>query len=343
MRRSCSPIPTRSDPLGHFILKATAFLAFLGAVTAGAGWWYLDRFLNTPSSQAEERVVNFEPGSGVARIAQKLADAGVVDDPLLFRVGARLLQRDRGLKAGELIFPANLTPLQVFDILEEGKSVQYRIVIPEGLTSFEVMEIVAGDETLDGDMPDDIPAEGSLLPETYFFSRGETRAAVIDRMGEAMQKALDEAWTSRADGLPIETPGQALVLASIIEKETSIPEEYGAVASVFVNRLNRGMMLQTDPTVIYALTEGRGPLGRALLRKDLEIDSPYNTYRIEGLPPGPIASPGIAALHAAVNPDDTPYYYFVADGTGGHAFAKTLDEHNRNVAKWRRIRDQANN
>ncbi|MEZ5823844.1 MAG: endolytic transglycosylase MltG [Geminicoccaceae bacterium] len=327
--------------MGRFLVKALVLVAFVGAAVAAGGWWYLDRFLNTPSSQAEERVVMLEPGTGVAQIAQKLADAGIIEDPLLFRVGARLLQRDRRLKAGEMVFPASLTPLQVFDILEEGKAVQYRIVVPEGLTSFEVMEIVAKDETLEGEMPDGIPAEGTLLPETYFYSRGETRAAVVERMKEAMQEALDEAWTGRADNLPIETPEEALVLASIIEKETSIPEEYGVVASVFVNRLNKGMMLQTDPTVIYALTEGKGPLGRRLLRKDLEVDSPYNTYRIAGLPPGPIANPGRAAIHAAVNPDDTPYIYFVADGTGGHAFAKTLDEHNRNAAEWRRIRDQA--
>ena len=326
--------------MDRFLVKTVSILLVIGAAAAAGGWWYLDRFLHTPSSQSEERVVLLEPGSSVAQIARQLADAGVVGDPLLFRIGARLSGRDRALKAGELVFPPGLTPMQVLDVLEEGKSVQYRIVVPEGLTSFEVMEIVRNDETLVGDMPAEIPAEGALLPETYFFNRGETRESAINRMKEAMTEAMDKAWANRAADLPVSIPQEALILASIIEKETSVPEEYGQVSSVFVNRLRKGMMLQTDPTVIYALTNGKGPLGRALLRKDLDVDSPYNTYRVTGLPPGPIANPGRRAIEAAVNPADTPYFYFVADGSGGHAFARTLDEHNRNVANWRKLNSE---
>jgi UPF0755 protein len=190
-----------------------------------------------------------------------------------------------------------------------------------------------------GDMPEAPPGEGELLPETYMFARGTTRTEIIERMRSDMAALLAELWESRQEGLPLESPEEALILASIIEKETAVPDEYGLVAGVFVNRLRRGMLLQTDPTVIYAITRGEGPLGRQLLRRDLEVDDPYNTYRYPGLPPGPIANPGRGALEAALDPAETDYLYFVADGTGGHAFARTLDEHNRNAARWRRIRD----
>lgn len=312
-------------------------LLLLAAGMAGAGWWYLERFMAAPSSAQSETIVLLEPGSGLARIAADLTRAGVVDDALLFRFGARVEGRDRALKAGEYAFPAAATPREVLDILEEGKSIQHRLVVPEGLTVQEVAALVEADPVLEGPMPA-LPSEGTLLPETWFFVRGETRADLIGRMQASMVRALDEAWAERAPDLPLADKGEVLTLASIIEKETAVADEYGLVAGVFVNRLRRGMPLQTDPTVIYALTGGSGALGRALLRKDLEIDSPYNTYRITGLPPGPIANPGKAAIRAAVAPADTDFLYFVADGTGGHAFAETLAEHNRNVAKWRKIK-----
>ena len=184
-----------------------------------------------------------------------------------------------------------------------------------------------------------MPPEGSLLPETYLFTRGDTRAEIIARMQAAMT-AVDRLWAERAAGLPLDTPEEAVILASIIEKETGVNSERAVVAGVFVNRLRRGMRLQTDPTVIYALTNGERPLGRELWRRDLEVDSPYNTYKVVGLPPGPIANPGLSALEAAMNPAETEYFYFVADGSGGHAFAKTLRDHNRNVAEWRRFQRQ---
>ena len=323
----------------RFLLWSVLLLLVAGLAAGGGGWWYLERFMETPSAEGTEQVVLLEPGSSVRDIARALHSEGIIDDPLLFRIGARLKGRDRSLKAGELLFPANATPMQVLDVLEAGKSVHYRISLPEGLTVAEVMKLIAEDEVLEGDMPE-IPPEGSLLPETYFFDRGETREALVTRMREAMEAALADAWSRKAEDLPLATPEEALILASIIEKETSVSEEYPIVAGVFANRLRQEMLLQTDPTVIYAITRGAGPLGRALLRKDLGIDDPYNTYKYPGLPPGPIANPGREAIEAAVNPATTEFIFFVADGTGGHAFAATLDEHNRNVAKWRKIRDE---
>jgi len=324
------------------VRRVLAWGGVLGVVLliagVAGGWWYLDRYMHSPGPSAEERVVILEPGSGLGRIAERLAEVGVVDEPWLFRAGARLLGRDRDLKAGEYAIPARASPLDVIAILESGRVVQHRITVQEGLTVAEVMQLVEAHEVLEGPLPE-APPEGRLLPETYFFERGVTRAEIVRRMRTAMDEALAAAWAERAADLPLEGPEEALILASIIEKETALPEEYGVVASVFVNRLRRGMRLQTDPTVIYALTEGEGPLGRQLLRRDLEVDHPYNTYENAGLPPGPIANPGRGALHAAVNPDETDYLYFVADGSGGHAFARTLAEHNRNVARWRRLRD----
>ncbi|TNF59272.1 MAG: endolytic transglycosylase MltG, partial [Rhodobacteraceae bacterium] len=194
-------------------------------------------------------------------------------------------------------------------------------------------------DLLEGE-PGEVPGEGTLAPDSYEVTRGTQRSEVLARMSAAQVQRIARIWEERRDGLPIDTPEEMLILASIIEKETSLPEERGRVASVFVNRLNQGMRLQTDPTVIYGVTEGRGVLGRGLRQSELRAETPWNTYVIEGLPPTPIANPGLASLEAAVNPDDTDYIFFVADGTGGHAFAVTLDEHNRNVARWREIEAQ---
>lgn len=213
--------------------------------------------------------------------------------------------------------------------------VRYRVTLAEGVTSWQVIEELKAAEFLTGEVA--VPEEGSLAPDSYEVTRGTERAALVARMAEAQAAILQELWQNRADGLPLETPQEALVLASIVEKETGVPEERRQVASVFVNRLNKGIRLQTDPTVIYGITQGQGALGRGLRQSELRRETPYNTYVIEGLPPTPIANPGRASIEAALNPDDTAYLFFVADGTGGHAFAETLDEHNRNVAKWRQI------
>ncbi len=221
------------------------------------------------------------------------------------------------------------------ELMVSGKTVARRLTLPEGLTSFEVVALVQKAEGLEGEVQA-VPPEGTLLPETYHYARGETRAEVVARMGRALDQVLDELWPERAPGLPISSPEQAVVLASIVEKETAVADERPLVASVFVNRLKKGMRLQSDPTVVYGLTGGKGPLGRALTRKDLQTPSPYNTYLADGLPPGPIANPGRASIEAVLNPAKTEYLYFVADGDGGHRFAKTLAEHNRNVAQWRK-------
>ena len=214
--------------------------------------------------------------------------------------------------------------------------VVYRVSVPEGLTSWQIVEGLNQAEFLSGEVPE-LPDEGTLAPDTYEVTRGADRQELLDQMVAAQQEILAAAWAGRADDVPLDSAQEALILASIIEKETSVPDERGAVASVFENRLNRGMRLQTDPTVIYGVTNGQGVLGRGIRQSELRDDNPWNTYVIDGLPVTPIANPGRAAIEAAVNPDATDYIFFVADGTGGHAFAETLDEHNRNVARWRQI------
>ncbi len=284
-------------------------------------------------------MIDLPRGSGVGAIASRLADAGAIEHPWVFTAMARLESRDRSLKAGEFALEPGMSPAAILALLESGKVVQHPVAVPEGLTVPEVLAIVAAADVLSGDLPDP-PPEGSLLPDTYLVPRGEPRTELVARMRTAMDEALSRVWASRRPDLPLASPQEALILASIIEKETAKPDEHAQVAAVFVNRLRQGMPLQTDPTVIYALTQGNGPLGRELTRADLQVEHPYNTYRIQGLPPGPIANPGRAALAAAVAPAEVDYLYFVASGDGGHLFARTLAEHNRNVARWRKLRDQ---
>ncbi|MBY4891449.1 endolytic transglycosylase MltG [Rhodobacteraceae bacterium N5(2021)] len=232
-------------------------------------------------------------------------------------------------------------PVEYATLVDEGTPMLYRLVIPEGLTSWQVVQGLMAADFLDGEIVD-IPPEGMLAPTTIEVNRADSRLDLLAEMQTAQERILAEAWANRAEGIPISTPEEALILASIIEKETSVPEERGRVASVFTNRLNQGMRLQTDPTVIYGVTNGRGILGRGLRQSELRAETPWNTYVINGLPPTPIANPGQAAIEAAVNPDSTDFIFFVADGTGGHAFAVTLDEHNRNVARWREIEAERN-
>ena len=234
---------------------------------------------------------------------------------------------------------------EILDLLVKGEIIQYKITIPEGLTGHQIIELLKQKEELQG-IPPQMIIEGTILPDTYYFIRGEDMNAVLSRMQSAMSEQINTLWAKRADGLPFRTTQDAITLASIVEKETGVPEERRRVAGLFINRLKKNMPLQSDPTVIYALTEGKvedkgmGPLGRRLLRKDLDYDSLYNTYKYPGLPPGPIGNPGIESIKAVLDPEQHDYYYMVADGTGGHAFAKTLREHNNNVEKWRAIRAQ---
>ncbi len=226
-------------------------------------------------------------------------------------------------------------PETYLNVREDGGA-SYRVVIAEGVTSWQIKNALQSIDILENDVTD-VPAEGVLAPRDYDIRQGDTVSSVLARMAALQEDILAQAWQSRADGLPLETPEEALILASIIEKETSVPDERRQVASVFVNRLNRGMRLQTDPTVIYGITRGEGILGRGLRQSELRGETPWNTYVIPALPPTPIANPGQAAIEAALNPDTTEYIFFVADGTGGHAFATNLNDHNRNVARWREI------
>ncbi|MEM7643383.1 MAG: endolytic transglycosylase MltG [Pseudomonadota bacterium] len=231
--------------------------------------------------------------------------------------------------------PGDPVPEDYTALLERGVPITWRVSIAPGLTSWEIVEGLKGADFVTGDV--EVPEEGTLAPDTYDVALGSEVGDLIGRMAAAQKQALAEAWANRVPGLPIETPEEALILASIIEKETSVPDERRRVAAVFINRLNQGMRLQTDPTVIYGVTQGRGALGRGLRRSELDTTTPWNTYRIDGLPPTPIANPGAAAIRAAVDPEETDFLFFVADGTGGHAFAQTLAEHNENVAAWRAI------
>lgn len=276
-------------------------------------------------------------GAGLEVIASELTRAGVLADPLVFRLGARLTGADKRLRAGEYAFAARISPRQTVALLESGKTVVRRLTVVEGLTTAEIIAQLRITDGLEGDLGP-LPTEGTLLPETYHFSFGDTRRAIVGRMAEAMRAALDNAWAASNRGLPLKTPESALILASIIEKETAVPQERARIAGVFINRLRGGMKLQSDPTVVYGLTGGKGPLGRPLTRADLRTPSPYNTYLIAGLPPTPISNPGLASIAAALAPARTDELYFVADGTGGHVFARTLSEHNRNVARWRQWR-----
>lgn len=305
------------------------------AATAGGAWLYLKQQFDAPGPLAQETIVIVPRGAGLGVIAEDLAAAGVVSDPTVFALGVRLFGDARALKAGEYAFAAGSSMREAAALVASGRTVVHRLTVPEGLTTAEVVALLAAAEPLAGDIAA-LPPEGSLLPETYHFHRGDSRESVLARMRQSMDEALAALWPTRQENLPLQSPEHALTLASIIEKETGVDSERALVASVFVNRLRKGMPLQSDPTVVYGITEGKAPLGRALTRKDLAEPTAYNTYQIAGLPPGPIANPGRAALEAAMQPAESDYFYFVAAGDGGHAFARTLTEHNANVAKWRK-------
>ncbi|MBT3991658.1 MAG: endolytic transglycosylase MltG [Rhodospirillaceae bacterium] len=314
------------------------FIIFVGV--AGVGFWGYAEFVQ-PGPLPADKVVVIPRGVGIERIAITLARHNIIKVPIVLSMAARTIAADKSLQAGEFAFPKNVSPRGVLEILQSGKQVVRRLTIAEGLTKSEILKIIKNTEGLAGSVL--VPVkEGELLPETYYFTFGDSRNALAKRMQDGMNKALVSLWASRPPNLPIKNIEEMLVLASIIEKETGRAAERARVAGVFVNRLRLNMRLQSDPTVSYGITRGERELGRALTRTDLKTPNPYNTYVIKGLPPGPIANPGRAALEAVLHPADTGELYFVADGSGGHAFARNLAEHNRNVAKWRKLQKSKN-
>lgn len=317
------------------LLVFAVFCIVCAGVGAGGYYWFKSLYY-APGPLTEARAVIVAKGTSGVGIAQLLTTEGVIGNQTVFQYGTRMFAAKKPLRAGEFLVPAGASAAEVARILQDAEPIVHRITLPEGLTSAEIVALVRADPVLEGDIAH-VPDEGSLLPETYHFHRGMTRTELLRHAQRAMDAALEELWAGRKEGLPIATRTEALILASIVEKETGVPEERPLVASVFVNRLEKGMRLQSDPTVVYGITNGSGPLGRAITRADLALQTPYNTYQIDRLPPGPICNPGKAAIAAVLNPVETRYLYFVADGTGGHAFAETLGQHNRNVRKWRML------
>ncbi|MCE2517046.1 MAG: endolytic transglycosylase MltG [Alphaproteobacteria bacterium] len=299
---------------------------------------YVSSVLTRPGVGADTTII-ITPGDGRVVISAKLNSRGI-DHPIwVMRLEELMRAEDYVPKAGEFALPAGTSLTAAMDIIHQGASIQHNLTIPEGWTSRQVVDALYNDDRFAGVITP-LPAEGTILPETYFFTRGASRNAMVIRLQQSQELAFAALWADRQKDLPFTTLNEAIVLASIVERETGISGERGKVASVFINRLRDGMRLQSDPTVLYGLAQA-GEAVEELKRSHLKHPSPWNTYRHHGLPPTPIANPGRASLAAVLNPDDTDFYYFVADGTGGHKFAKTLKEHNRNVRAWRKIRDKA--
>lgn len=322
-------------------LVSFGFIAMVGVVI---GFMALVWAVRAPGPLVLETDIAVERGTGIRAIASQLKTENIIHHEYPFIIAAKFLNGGKPLQAGDYAINAGESISSIVQKMQNGEVIQRFVTIPEGKTSYEIVQILNANDDMQGEIKT-IPPEGSLLPETYAYRKNATRFEIIASMQELMNKTFQKAWENRVENLPFDTMEEALILASIVEKETSVPDEYAKVAGVFINRLRKGMPLQTDPTVIYGITlgkhknEGKGPLGRRLLRKDIQKDTPYNTYTRNGLPPTPICNPGKAAIQAVLNPESHDYLYFVADGTGGHAFGKTLAEHNSNVAKWRKIRN----
>jgi len=293
------------------------------------------RVMSMAGPLTENKTVVIPHGTSIHGIATLLDNNNVVLSPFVFRIAARLIAGDQ-LQAGEYEFPAKESIADIVVMMHEGHSVVHLFTVAEGLTSAEIKELLRNSPALTGDIL--VPPEGSLLPETYRYSYGDSRAALVTRMQKSMQEALSELWTKRDMSIPLKSPEEAVIMASMIEKETGKPVERPRIAGVFYNRLRQNMRLQSDPTVIYAIVHAKGSLDRDLTHDDLAFVSPYNTYTSDGLPPTPICNPGKAAIDAALHPEQNDFLYFVADGTGGHSFAKNLAAHNQNVTKWTQIK-----
>ncbi len=321
--------------------RTIRFLLIILILAAGAGAWLVRDFFGPgPLSAATDLVI---PKGNIDRTAERLAEGGVIAHPQLFVLIVTAFGHRHALRAGEYGFPAGVSAEDAMDILMFAKPVQRKLTLAEGLTTFQALAEIEAAPGLEGAIKGPIARalnEGSLLPETYSYTWGDRHDEMLLRMHKALSETLDRLWRGRDGSLALASPEQALILASIVEKETALPEERAHVAAVFLNRLRLHMRLQSDPTVVYALTQGKGPLGRPLTHTDLATQSPYNTYAVDGLPPGPIDNPGKASLEAVMHPAASQDLYFVANGTGGHAFARSLDEHEKNVAKWRKLKDE---
>ncbi|MGH6672538.1 MAG: endolytic transglycosylase MltG [Xanthobacteraceae bacterium] len=333
-------LPTRRSARARhpLVIAGNAMISLLVilAIAAGYGLYVGKQRFDAPGPLQQDKVIDVPRGAGLRDITNLLVSQGVIDEPWIFIGGVLVLKAREGLKAGEYQFKAHESPSDVVTAMSEGKVLIHEITIPEGLTSEQIVARLMDNDVLTGNIAD-VPPEGSMLPDTYSFTRGETREQLILHMQHAQQRLVQDIWTRRAPNLPLKTPEQLVILASMIEKETGKPEERTRIAAVFVNRLKKNMRLQSDPTIIYGLVGGKGSLGRPIMKSEIDQPTPYNTYQIDGLPPGPITNPGRASLEAAANPARTKDLYFVADGTGGHAFAETYEQHQKNVMRLRKL------
>lgn len=316
------------------VLVSLATILLITGGLAGAAAFYAKTAFENPGPLAESRTFAVRRGMSTPEIARELKQAGVISDDKVFLAMAYVTGNHTRMRAGEYAIPQRASMAHVMDLIVSGKELVYKVTVPEGWTTAQVIERVSAHENLEGEIGD-VPPEGAILPETYVFRRGMTRDGLLDQMEAAQKKLFDELWAKRDPDLPVSTKEEALTLASIVEKETAIPAERPLIAAVFINRLRKHMRLQSDPTIIYGITKGKAKLERPILKSDIEAVTPYNTYRIAGLPPTPIANPGRESIVAVLNPADSKALYFVADGSGGHVFAETLAEHRRNVRKWR--------
>ncbi|MSP32531.1 MAG: endolytic transglycosylase MltG [Pseudolabrys sp.] len=334
------PLPKRrSRRVRHpLVIVGNAIFTLLVVISVAVGGALFvgrQRF-EAPGPLAQDKVVNIPRGAGIREIADILRREGVIDQVWVFMGGVIALKAGSELKYGEYQFIKHASIADVVDTIIENKVVQHAVTIPEGLTSEQIVARLLENAALAGQIKE-IPREGTLLPETYKFTRGMARDQIVQRMQQAHKRVLTEVWEHRVQDIPIRTPEQLVIMASIVEKETGRPDERTRVAAVFMNRLKTKMRLQSDPTIIYGLTGGKGALGRPIMKSEIEQHTAYNTYVIDGLPPGPIANPGRASLEAAANPARTKELYFVADGTGGHVFSENYDAHQKNVARLRTI------
>jgi UPF0755 protein len=330
------PEPKKREHGRLVVIGSAIFtLLLLVMVVAGTSINFVATKLHEPGPLTVDKPVVVR-GNSASEIADVLLNEKVIDNGLIFWVGVKMLGVDQRLHKGEFQFPAKASIEAVIDTLVEGKSIDRSVTIPEGKTSEEVVAILKANEFLAGEIKD-VPKEGTLMPDTYKFTRGDPRARILTWMADAQRTVLNDIWKRRSADLPIRSAQELVILASIVEKETSKADERPRIAGLFMNRLNAHMRLQSDPTIVYGLVGGKGPLGHGLTKDEIAKPTPYNTYTIDGLPPGPIANPGRAAMEAVASPSRTKELYFVADGTGGHVFAETLEQHTRNVARWRQI------